>query len=69
MRDDALILMQFRDTVAHLKGLPLAQATEQMGILGRPYFDELRARHDFPTAVGLLRDVWNDIQRVTDEAR
>lgn len=61
---DAFILMQFRDAVAHLKALPLAQATEQMGIVGRPFFDQLKANgHDFPTAVGLMREVWNDIPK------
>jgi hypothetical protein len=58
---DAEILMGFRDTVTPLKRLPWIQATEQMSVIGRPYFEQLRDRHGASTAISLLREVWNDI--------
>lgn len=61
---DAVILMQFRDAVAHLKGKPLAEVTAEMGIIGRPYLDKLKANgHAFPDAIGLLRSVWTGIEK------
>lgn len=61
---DAFVLMQFRDAVAGLRDLPSAEATAQMGTIGRPFFDQLRANgHEFPDAIGLLRAVWVDIKR------
>jgi hypothetical protein len=61
---DAFILMQFRDAVACLRDLPSAEATAQMGTIGRPFFDQLRANgHELPDAIGLLRAVWVDIKR------
>ena len=59
---DAEILMSFRDTVSPLKRLPRSEATEQMSVIGRPYFEQLRDRHGTSTAIALLREVWNDIQ-------
>jgi len=61
---DAYILMQFGDAIAHLKGKPLGEVTAEIGVIGRPFFDQLRAKgHDFPDAVGLLRAVWVSINR------
>lgn len=61
---DAFILMQFRAAVAPLRDLPLAEATEQMGVIGRPFLDRLKANgHEFPDAIGLLRAVWVDLKK------
>ena len=61
---DAYILMQFREIVKPLKGLPLSELTARMGKLGRPTLDALKANgHDVPTAIGLMREVWRDIER------
>lgn len=61
---DAFILMQFRDAVAPLRDLPLAEATAQMGVIGRPFLDQLKANgHEFPDAIGLLRAVWVDLKK------
>lgn len=61
---DAFILMQFRDAVAPLRDLPLAEATAQMGTIGRPFLDQLKANgHEFPDAIGLLRAVWVDLKK------
>jgi hypothetical protein len=60
---DAEILMKFRDTVTPIKSLPWLQATEQMSVIGRPYFEQLRDRHGASTAISLLRAVWDDIPR------
>ena len=60
---DAVILMQFRDAVAHLKNKPLAEATAEMGVVGRPYLDRLKANgHEWPDAVALMREVWKSIK-------
>jgi len=59
---DAVILMQFRDTVAHLKKLPLAEATAELGIVGKPFLDRLKANgHEWPDAIALMRAVWKSI--------
>ena len=61
---DAFILMQFRDAVAPLRDLPLADATAHMGVIGRPFLDQLKANgHEFPDAIGLLRAVWVDLKK------
>lgn len=63
---DAYILMQFRDTVRHLRGLPVGELTSRMGELGKPTLDALKANgHDLADAIGLMREVWRDIERGT----
>ena len=60
---DAVILMQFRDAVAHLKGHPLPTIQGQMKALGQPYLDRLKANgHDWTDAVALMRETWNTIE-------
>jgi len=61
---DAVILMQFRDAVAHLAEMPLAEATAAMGEIGRPYLDRLKANgHELADAIGLMRSVWIEIKK------
>ena len=61
---DAVILMQFRDAVAHLVDLPLGEATAAMGEIGRPYLDRLKANgHEWTDAIGLMRSVWIDLEK------
>jgi len=63
-KTDVFVLMQFREAVAPLRDMPLSEATAQMGTIGRPFLDQLKANgHAFPDAIGLLRAVWVDIKR------
>lgn len=61
---DAVILMQFRDAIAHLVDLPLGEATAAMGEVGRPYLERLKANgHERTDAIGLMRSVWIDLKK------
>lgn len=61
---DAYILMQFRDAVKHLKGLPTAQLHAGMEKHGKPFYEQLKANgHDGFVAIGLMRAVWREIER------
>ena len=61
---DASILMEFREAVKDLKGLPTGELTAQMGVLGRPYLDRLQANgHELRDAIGLMRSVWVGIEK------
>lgn len=59
---DAFILMQFQKAVKPLKNLPLAECTEKMGIIGKPYFERLKKNgHSLYDAIDLLRQAWKSI--------
>jgi hypothetical protein len=61
---DAVILMQFRDAVSELRDLPLGEATARMGVVGRPFLNQLKANgHEWPDALALMRAVWLDIKK------
>lgn len=61
---DAVILMQFRDAVAHLIDLPLGESTAAMGEIGRPFLERLKANgHEWADAIGLMRSVWIDLEK------
>lgn len=63
-QSDAFILMQFRDAVKHLAGLPIAQLHAGMEKHGKPFYERLKANgHDGFVAIGLMREVWRDIER------
>ena len=63
-QSDAFILMQFREAVAPLKDKTLSEATADMGIIGRPFFDQLKNNgHEWPDAIALMRAVWADIKK------
>jgi hypothetical protein len=57
-KTDAFVLMQLRDAVTPIKSLPKPEFVSKMLIIGKPFYDKLKANgHDHTTALELMKTV------------